>query len=349
MERKFTPLQSLVTRIRHFPTALHKQRGQTHSCSNSTQQTHLSVAAHRIQASPAVTLRLAVTVGALITGVSACTIPTDQRQQEPLAPITSTLTIVEEIIEVPTDELDAEEPASDNEPATGPHPELAQVLEDAVSPLAWAAVAIDSPWGATYAGNLTTDVAWSTSKIPLSIAALNAGTANPADVYQAITVSDNGSAANLWQSLGAGESASAAVAGVIGDPAVWVPAYPPRPGFSAFGQTEWSLGSQAVFGSRLPCIAQPEVWDAMGQIVPDQSYGLGLIPGARFKGGWGPMPDGSYLVRQFGVIPAGDGFTGIAIAVRASDYGSGQVALSTIANTIRDRALPLLVATGCES
>ena len=60
------------------------------------------------------------------------------------------------------------------------------------------------------------------------------------------------------------------------------------------------------------------VLDAMGRIVPEQRWGLGRLPGIRFKGGWGPSerPEGGYEVIQVGIA----GPTVIAIAARAEDF-----------------------------
>ncbi len=89
-----------------------------------------------------------------------------------------------------------------------------------------------------------------------------------------------------------------------------------RPEFTAFGQTEWSLTDQATFLSSAACDPgnQP-IMDLMGQIAPDQQWGLGQIPGAKFKGGWGPSLEDNYLVRQFGVVPVNDGLAVVAVAV----------------------------------
>ena len=44
----------------------------------------------------------------------------------------------------------------------------------------------------------------------------------------------------------------------------------------------------------------------MGRIVPEQRWGLGRVPGIRFKGGWGPSerPEGGYEVIQVGIAGA---------------------------------------------
>ena len=175
--------------------------------------------------------------------------------------------------------------------------------------------------------------AWSTSKVPLTQVALARGVASQADVRAAITASDNQAAERVWESLGGGEAAAAAVSNHIGVP---VPAFPPRAGFSAFGQTQWGLSDQAAYAFNLPC-SGGEVYRLMGEISPDQAWGLGTIPGAHFKGGWGPSPEGNYLVRQFGTVPTATGPVGIAIAVWpvGGTFDQGTSQLSSIAADVR--------------
>lgn len=190
------------------------------------------------------------------------------------------------------------------------------------------------------------DAAWSTSKVPLAIAALNAAPGDDAlvgQMRQAITVSDNAAAEVLWTSLGDPAQAAAAVQDVLragGDTTTTVPAEKRRAEFSVFGQTTWTLDDQVTFAAGLRCIRGSEpVLEAMGQVSPDQSSGLGQFDGARFKGGWGPDGNGTYLLRQFGLVPAGDGTTvPVAVAVTAADgtYESAQGVLDAAVASVRD-------------
>lgn len=164
------------------------------------------------------------------------------------------------------------------------------------------------------AGEVTgAPVAWSTIKVPLAVAALRLDPALAPVVGEAIRSSDNAAAEQLWAALGEPPRAAAAVEAVLaeaGDP-VPVSHEHTRPGFSSFGQTAWSLGAQARFAAQLPCLADAgAVLEDMGMIV--QRYGLGQLDGARFKGGWGPEPDGRYTVRQFGLVPGAAEGTGEA-------------------------------------
>jgi hypothetical protein len=54
----------------------------------------------------------------------------------------------------------------------------------------------------------------------------------------------------------------------------------------------------------------------MGGVVPEQRWGLGTLPGIRFKGGWGPSEDGGYDVIQVGI--AGEAV--IALAANAQGF-----------------------------
>jgi hypothetical protein len=188
------------------------------------------------------------------------------------------------------------------------------------------------------AGEWATGTAWSTIKVPLAIAGLRA-THPPAvtdAMRAAITQSDNDAAESIWAGLGDPATAALDVQEVLtqyGDPTV-VESQKVRPEFTAFGQTEWSLNDQATFLSTAACDpGNRPVMDLMGQIAPDQRWGIGEIPGAEFKGGWGPSLDGDYLVRQFGVIPVNDGMAVVAVAVEPNSgaFEDGTAELSRIA------------------
>ena len=195
------------------------------------------------------------------------------------------------------------------------------------------------------AGEWNTGTAWSTIKVPLAIAGLRE-TSPPVvtdAMRAAITQSDNEAAEAIWQSLGAPSEAAKKVEAVLADAGAptTVESQKVRPEFTAFGQTTWSLDDQATFLSSAVCDAgdQP-IMDLMGEITPDQRWGLGEIPGAKFKGGWGPSPEGNYLVRQFGVIPVRDGSAVVAVAVEPTSgaFDDGTAALTQIASWLQDHA-----------
>ncbi|CAB1032373.1 hypothetical protein FRC0549_00562 [Corynebacterium diphtheriae] len=226
--------------------------------------------------------------------------------------------------------------------ATGLPSDLAAALEsivtDTQNELGGAVgIAIAGPEGVLTAGTQAGVPAWSTIKVPISIAALRANPGNDVLMRQAITVSDNDAARALWDSLGSPREKVGAVLAHGGDPQTQVNDQPVRPEFSVFGQTQWALGPQAMFARHMGCVAgSGPVLDAMSEIVSSQRYGLGSIPGARFKGGWGPNLSGSYDVRQFGLVPIGGVIVPVAVTAQASDgsYESGQQLLTRMATKL---------------
>jgi hypothetical protein len=201
----------------------------------------------------------------------------------------------------------------------------------------------------TMLGDWQSGPAWSTIKVPLIIAALRE--MNPptvtAAMNAAITESDNAAAESIWAGLGDPVTAAHKVEAVLrqtGDPTT-VQSQKVRPEFTAFGQTEWSLTNQLRFISAAVCdSANAPVFDLMGQVERDQSWGIGTIPGTRFKGGWGPSPTGSYLVRQMGVLAGPNGMIAVAMAAQPTSgkFDDGTAALTEMANwlTAHFGALP---------
>lgn len=200
-------------------------------------------------------------------------------------------------------------------------------------------------------GRMSDAPAWSTVKIPVAIAALRRDPALAATVQAAITVSDNQAAQQLWAALGTPDEAGQATEAVLAEAGAdtVVQTAVTRPEFSSFGQTRWTPAEQVRFAVHLPCLAGAEpVLAAMGQISPGQDYGLGTIPAARYKGGWGPDPDGRYVVRQFGLVPIADGQgdSPVALVVRpaSGQYADGQAMLTELA-----QQLPALPAVDCRA
>jgi hypothetical protein len=191
--------------------------------------------------------------------------------------------------------------------------------------------------------------AWSTIKVPLVIAALRED--DPPNVTEAmtaaITESDNVAAESIWASLGDPVTAAHKVDAVLrqaGDPTT-VQSQRVRPEYSAFGQTVWPLTDQARFISRAVCDSvNAPIFALMGHVQTDQSWGIGTVPGSRFKGGWGPSPTGSYLVRQTGVLAAPSGMVAVAIAAQPASgtFEDGTAALTKVAEwlTAHLAALP---------
>lgn len=198
------------------------------------------------------------------------------------------------------------------------------------------------------AGSLTSDVAWSTVKVPIAMAVVQRTGGINNDVVNAITVSDNAAAETLWASLGNPMLAAQQVHQILRsgrDSDTVINTELTRPGYTVFGQTQWALSNQAVFGAYMQCApGGRQIAKLMKSISPDQSYGLGRIPGAAFKGGWGPDVQNTYLVRQFGFIPGGSSgqYLGVAVAVRPGDgsYESGQGMLNDVADALSQLSLP---------
>jgi hypothetical protein len=173
-------------------------------------------------------------------------------------------------------------------------------------------------------GELRGGRAWSTMKVPVVVAAIAAGRADWTAIEAAITRSDNDAAGLLWETLDDGATEVEAVLRKAGDQETTLERDPDPRGHSSFGRTVWSLSAAMGFygalarGELLPEADTERVLDAMARIVPEQRWGLGGIPGIRFKGGWGPSEDsgGGYEVIQVGIV----GPTIIAIAARAEDF-----------------------------
>ena len=179
----------------------------------------------------------------------------------------------------------------------------------------------NSPWTS---GNWQSGPAWSTIKVPLAIAAFRENPEVTDEIRAAITESDNAAAESIWQGLGEPAVAAQKVEAVLrqtGDYTI-VQSQKARPEFTAFGQTIWPLTEQARFLAVAACDPQnAPILDLMGEVEADQSWGIGRIPNVRFKGGWGPSPSGSYLVRQIGLLTTSTGVVSVAIAAQP-DSGS---------------------------
>lgn len=181
------------------------------------------------------------------------------------------------------------------------------------------------------AGSAQAWVAWSTSKVPVSVAVSQAGKAGAlaGSMSAALRQSDNGAAEALWQSLGASDAARAQVVTQVlrqaGDNSTTVPSVRLRSGFTVFGQTPWTTASQVGFMMKLPCLAGSDpVVSNMGQVSGGQRWGMGRLPGATFKGGWGPGVSGGYLVRQMGWYQNSEGKrVPLAIAAQAGSFDGG--------------------------
>jgi len=190
-------------------------------------------------------------------------------------------------------------------------------------------------------GEWETGSAWSTIKVPLAIAALRAAPEqSPSLVAPAIRHSDNAAAENLWTLLGPPQDAAAAVQEILrggGDTSTAVESQRTRPGFTAFGQTNWPLSAASMFAWRLPCIQDSQTVIAdMGQVATNQQWGLADNAEVAVKGGWGPRESGGYMVRQIASISTPSGTIGVALAAEPSDgtFDSGIDAINELAQWV---------------
>ncbi len=196
--------------------------------------------------------------------------------------------------------------------------------------------------------------AWSTIKVPLVLAALREShSAEITDAMRAAIVnSDNAAAESIWDGLGDPDTAAHAVERVLveANDHTTVESRRIRPPYTAFGQTLWSLTAQIRFAAFAACDERAApVRALMGQIEQDQRWGLGDIPNAEFKGGWGPSEEGSYLVRQFGFLTNASGAVSVvAVAVEpaSGSLSDGTADLTKIADWLNKR-IAMLPAGQC--
>lgn len=183
-------------------------------------------------------------------------------------------------------------------------------------------------------GDQTTRVAWSTIKVPLSLAAQRNGSA-PTLIKKAIIDSDNDVALKLRESLGTPDEARAKVTAVLrrgGDPTTEVVKI--KAADETFGLTEWPLTGAATFAAQLPCGNDTaDILMYMGRVADNQQWGLKSITSTKVttavKGGWGPADEGGYEIRQMGVITWDDGRQ---LAVSMASYRPGEGMEVGIAN-----------------
>ncbi len=208
-------------------------------------------------------------------------------------------------------------------------------------------------------GDLTTGRAWSTLKVPVSLAAQRRyGAAVAAEEDKAITFSDNDAAGELWGALGGGQSSVDAVTAVlreghdtrtqVSSEADDPPSYP--------GYTPWALADQARFGAHLPCMPGSEdVIRLMSNVAANQQWGVATMAPNKgavtaVKGGWGPATSRSagYLVRQLAVITTTRGDVAVSMAAipRNGSFTTGTRMLNRVGDWL-ERNLPQLPTGRC--
>jgi beta-lactamase class A len=231
-----------------------------------------------------------------------------------------------------------------------------------------------------FAGDADTGRAWSTMKVPLLVALLDRiggekelSSEERAQAEAALTRSDNDAALALFDRLGELEGgvvpASHAIEDVLrrsGDDETMVNTKPSPEGFSTFGQTVWRAEASTLFfralagGCLLDTGDTDYVLSLMESVAADQRWGLGeaeVPAGSKvaFKGGWGPEPDGGYLVRQSGVVSQDDAGYVLSVIAFPGDTGSGSFAAGQDLVTEAARMVSKQASTGprgavtCES
>ncbi|MGP5653735.1 hypothetical protein [Candidatus Corynebacterium faecigallinarum] len=183
--------------------------------------------------------------------------------------------------------------------------------------------------GIVHAGELQDIPALSSIKVPVSVAAVQDKllTGAPveeqdADIDAALTRSDNDAALRLWESLGSDEESAVAVGGVLsqaGDPTDTLRDRD-LDTYEGFGDITWSLDHQVIFANLLACLNGAEQpLDAMGRLVDEHRGGLGQLPEARVKGGWGYDADDQFILREFGLAGPAQAQVPLAVAVIPED------------------------------
>lgn len=230
---------------------------------------------------------------------------------------------------------------SAKKPAAQAPANLQPIIDSAVARFGGTA-AIAFSDGSTFRvwGDDAAHYSYSTVKVPISVAALRHSQANMPKVRAAITYSDNDAATSMRSSVPVGS-----VDRVVADTGSRTAA--PVTGW--WGNTPWSTSQQAKFVANLPCVAGARpVVNLMGQITPDQRWGLGRMPGAKFKGGWAQR-DGRWMFRQMGRIPTARGDVAVAITARpgSGGYGDAQAMINMLADGISQN-LAKIPAASCQ-
>ncbi|HIW90464.1 MAG TPA: hypothetical protein H9870_02190 [Candidatus Corynebacterium avicola] len=204
--------------------------------------------------------------------------------------------------------------------------------------------------GNVHVGDIQDTSALSSIKVPISIAAVQDAQVNgqpveelQEDIEAAITVSDNDAALRLWEGLGDETEAAEKVSAVLhqgGDPTDALTARDDD-AYEGFGDIRWSLDHQVIFANRMACVNGSDmVTDAMGRLAEEHMGGLGQLPDARIKGGWGMTTDDQFILREFGLAGPAGSQVPLAVAVIPED-GTEATAREAVAEMAR-RIAPLV-------
>lgn len=267
--------------------------------------------------------------------LTSCTLGADSVGGGPVVTLTSYVTVEPSPVASP--------PLSSTEPqvtlkSADSHQTLEAIAESVATTYGGTVgIAVAGAQGAISGGDDGAYPAWSTSKVPISIAAYRVAP-DAAQLYApaAIQASDNVAAENLWAALSPVD-----VNHVLSDAGVFATMNTEkiRTEFSTFGQTLLTASQEATLASHMKCLAGAgPVLSLMADVNADQAYGFGQLPSARLKGGWGPDPSGSYQVRQLALVTNSRG-EDVALALTvmpaSGDYASGQAMADAVAEEIR--------------
>ena len=206
--------------------------------------------------------------------------------------------------------------AAPEQPAVDLQAELTDIARAASAEGGRVGIALATGDGVDHVGLSGESWAWSTIKVPVAIAAERADVAGQL-IDDTITVSDNNTSYQLARNIDFD----------LGD-LPHVPELDPLP-----GETVWPLREQARFAADIPCLdTGGTTYEAMGEIVDWQSYGLAEIDGAHFKGGWGVDAPRLYSMRQIATVPVDGGYLGIAVQTYPDDtsHDTGTAILDVI-------------------
>ncbi|GEE00839.1 hypothetical protein nbrc107696_12850 [Gordonia spumicola] len=195
-------------------------------------------------------------------------------------------------------------------------------------------------------GSIKTARAWSTLKVPVSIAAerVNGSRVAP-DIRAAIRRSDNDAAERLWDSMRTERRAVDEVTAVLReghDTGTHVASQADRPA-SYPGATQWTLARQSRFGAHLQCMPDARrVLGHMAVVESNQQWGVQTLKRrgvtTAVKGGWGPASDstGKYVVRQLGVVTTPRGAFAVSMAAlpTSGSFDDGTVMLNRVGTWI---------------
>lgn len=280
----------------------------------------------------------AVTVAACTCTVAACA----DRSSEPQPQVTSLTERASTSATPSPPTAGPGEGAGEGAASQSNKPDLQSVVESVTSSFGGQlGIAAAGAGGVESSGLSFATPAWSTIKVPLSIAAMRQDPSLYPSVSSAITLSDNAAAEGLYQAVGPDAVNEVLAKGGIATPLNTAPL---RPGFSTFGQTSLTPAEEAVFAGSAACLrGAGEVLGLMGEIDPSQAWGLGEIGGSMYKGGWGPDEAGAYQVRQLGLIPRGDGtYAAVALTALPADgaFATGEAMLTAAARALDAPQLP---------